>query len=158
MRRLGAVFLMCSALFAGHSAMAEGDTLSALKAWVGKYPADVIEGKTLWDSPALKTETSKFIGPKTQNYIFNEIGRQVASPVEIKDDVIYVFVCREHACVSNSARLFIDLKKNKVHICWRLSEDSGDLWLSADRDPQPVGPAGCSEMQPFDVFAKYGKD
>lgn len=157
MRRILAVMCVICLLIGFRSAAAES-SLSDLTAWVGKYPADKIDGKTLWDNEALKAEVLKFIGPKTQNLIFNEIGRQVAIPVEMKDDVLYVSVCKAHACPDVAARLFVDMKKQKAYICWRHMNEKEDLWLTANADIRRIGEAGCDDLEPYELFNKYGKD
>ncbi|MDD3182880.1 MAG: hypothetical protein PHD48_08780 [Alphaproteobacteria bacterium] len=159
MHRNLAIFCVALVLIMGGRVVAAATmSLDDLTAWVGKYPADLIEGKTLWDNESLKADVLKYIGPKTQDYIFNQIGRQVASPVQIKDDVLYVSVCQAHACSEASARVFIDLKKKKTYICWRYATEKQDLWLSAAAEPKAIGEAGCGDLDPFDLFAKYGKD
>lgn len=158
MRRILAVMFVICLLVGGRSVSAKDASLSDLKAWVGKYPADIIDGQTLWDNEALKAEASKFIGPKTQNYIFNDLGRQVAIPIQMKDDVLYVSVCKAHACPDVAAQLFVDMKKKKLSICWRYTTEKEDLWLTAGAEPRRIGESGCDEPEPYDLFNKYGKD
>lgn len=159
MHRLLAVFLVASLLMMGcRGATAADASLEDLRAWVGKYPADEINGKTLWDNAPLKAKVLEFIGPKTQDFIFNKIGREVATPVIAKDDVIRVFVCKAHACPDAAAQIFIDLKKNTVQVCWTILGEKDDLWLSAKADPKPIEAGSCLEQDSFDVFEKYGKE
>ena len=159
MRRIFAVFCVFSLLaLGGQSVFAATDSLQDMKAWVGKYPADQINGKTLWDNETFKAKVLAFIGPKTQDFIFNKIGREVATPVEIKNDVLQFFVCKAHACPDAAARIFVDLKKDAVHVCWTILGEKDDLWLSAKADPKPLSEGGCLGVDGFDLFDKYSKE
>ncbi len=159
MRRIFAVLCVLSLLMVGgHGVCAAETSLQDMKAWVGKYPADEINGKTIWDNDAFKAKVHVFIGPKTQDFIFNKIGREVATPVEIKNDVLQFFVCKAHACPDAAARIFVDLKKDAVHVCWTILGEKDDLWLSAKADPKPLSEGACLVTDGFDLFDKYGKE
>lgn len=159
-RILAVTCLSALCLLAGNqmASAANNETLADLKAWVGKYPADLVDGQTVWDNKELKEKVLKFIGPKTQNYIFNEIGREVALPVDDQNDILTFFVCKAHACPEASALFFVDIPKDRVFICWTYATEKEDLWLSAAADPKPIGAGGCIVSNPYDLLRTYGKD
>ncbi|MGE4351459.1 MAG: hypothetical protein AB7E52_04640 [Bdellovibrionales bacterium] len=160
MCRIFAVLFLGLALIGASEAWAKNETLDDLRAWIGKYPADQIDGHKLWDNPELQKKMAAFAGPNIRKILF-EGGLSVSSPVAIQDDVLYLSSCQEHACAVNQAKVFVDLKKKAVFLCWRYAyREMRDVWLEANQDPQFLSPGSCTEEasdRPFDLLKKYRK-
>jgi len=156
------VWLACLLLFVsllGCRSVAAGDAgLSDLKQWVGKYPSDKIDGKTVWDNATLRSLISGLMKDNAATYFYDELTRGVDIPVEAQDNVLKIFVCRKHECFYNSATVFADTKKNKLSICWHRVEDERDTWMSTGHRLQPLEYGACATHAGFDSYKEYYKD
>ena len=132
--------------------------LQDLNKWVGKYPHEKIDGKTAWENKVLYDLAALILAPQTMDMLFKELAFGVTSPVEKEGDVIRMQACREHACILNSATLFIDLKKTQLSICWRNVHDKHDAWLENGQEPEFKKVGACDEYQGFELYKKFYKE
>jgi len=133
-------------------------TLPELTKWVGKYPSDEIDGKTMWANPALRVLVEDLLEKETVAVLYEGMAKELSTEVERKDDLLRVFVCREHACLLSSATLFVDLKRQRLSICWSDIEDKHDAWLSTDHNPILMEISECQKYEGFDLYQKKTKD
>lgn len=159
MRLLMACLLMIGVMLGGcRSVVAEDASLGSLRQWVDKYPTDKIDGKTFWDNKAFQALAEKLLDARALRDTYGEMGFEIVTPIEIQGDLLRVFVCREHACLMNSATMFVDMKKDKLHICWRNVYDKQDAWLSTGKKPEPMEIGACDKYSGFDLYKNYVKE
>ncbi|HAX90871.1 MAG TPA: hypothetical protein DCY07_01495, partial [Rhodospirillaceae bacterium] len=89
---------------------------------------------------------------------FSGYAQQVTAPVQQKGDVLFAFACKEHACNSDQAKLFVDLTKNTIAICVRKTGVKKDMWFSPSKAPRELEDEGCAMADDFAIYEKYGKE
>ncbi len=143
-----------AASFAAEEAM----SLAPLKEWVGVFSFESKDGKSFWTAPLLQKEAHKALDQAHFDGLFNGYAKQITTPLEQKGDILFAFACKEHACSSDNARLYINLKKNTISACWHGEKLPSDLWFSFDKKPEEIGKDGCLKASDFDLYGLYEKE
>jgi hypothetical protein len=108
-----AIGLPAMGLFAGPIARA-GDDPGDLKAFVGKYPFDRVNGPSLLQAPELRSRLQALLGRSG----VNDIDRlSVSVPVEEHAGWIVAHGCRPHNCSEEQWTLAVSLSDYSVRVC-----------------------------------------
>ncbi len=131
-------------------------SLDDLAKWEGKYPAS-----GFWDDVRVLNVMKQNIPAELTGHVIQGWGMKdelVEVPIERRGDVLLVSVCRPHDCVSHAARLYFNLRRKTVQMCWtEETEKTGkqlDLWI--DRDVKRLEKGACWDKSGFDGLAAYG--
>ncbi len=136
----------------------EAVSLDPLKEWVGVFSFESKAGKSFWTDPLLQKEAHKALDQAHFDGLFSGYAKQITTPVEQKGDILFVFACKEHACSSDNARLYINLKKNTISVCWHGEKLPSDLWFASGKKPEEIGQNGCVKASDFDLYELYEKE
>lgn len=173
MRCWAALLTVMVLLAAAPCAMAAQDSVPAasldyLLGWAGKEPS--IDKKTMAAYPKGQSfwEDSNILAIMKKNLPKELIIRVVAGwpgatrivemPIEKKDRILMVTVCKPHFCSMNAARMFFNLDRKTVQVCW--TEATGtppkqaDYWIS--QKVKRLGVDGCKQQQGFDLLRANG--
>jgi hypothetical protein len=105
--------LLAMGLFSGPIARA-GDDPGDLKAFVGKYPFDRVDGRSLLQAPELRSRLQALLGRSG----VNDIDRlSVSVPVEEHAGWIVAHGCRPHNCSEEQWTLAVSLFDYSVRVC-----------------------------------------
>lgn len=133
-------------------------SLAPLKVWVGVFAFEIKDGKSFWTDPLLQKEAHKTLDKEHFDGLFNGYAKQITTPLEQKGDILFAFACKEHACSSDNARLYINLKKNTISACWHGEKLPSDLWFTSGKKPEEIGQNGCVKASDFDLYGLYEKE
>lgn len=158
MRKITVLLLVFVSLMGCRSVIAAEPALSDAQAWVGKYPFDKIDGKKLWEHDAFVAEANKILGDEAANIFFKTMITGPNVPVERNGDIVFTFVCKAHECNSNFVNVFIDVKKNKLHMCWHENGVVEDAWVSSGVKPKWLGEMGCSGKDGIELYKANVKE
>ncbi|MFA6279423.1 MAG: hypothetical protein WC612_01340 [Bdellovibrionales bacterium] len=150
--------LMVMGCAAPSFAVVDVSSLAPLKEWVGVFSFEAKDGKSFWTDPLLQKEAHKALDQAHFDGLFDNLAKQVTAPLEQRGDILFAFACKEHACNSDNARLYIDLKKNTVSVCWHSDALPSDLWFASDKKPQEIGQGSCEKAKDFELYGLYEKE
>ncbi|HBM90703.1 MAG TPA: hypothetical protein DD400_02335 [Rhodospirillaceae bacterium] len=139
----------------------EMPSLDDLAKWEGKYPNAVLSNHGFWDDTRVLDVMKQNIPAALREIIIQGWGMKdelIEMPIERQGDVLLVSVCKPHDCLSHAARLYFNLKRKTVQICWtEETEKTGkqlDIWI--DRDVKRLEKGACWDKSGFDGLAAYG--
>lgn len=161
-------FFCAAAIFAGLIAPAcaapetsQQADLSGVKAWVGKRAFDKIDGAELWEFPPFKTRLEAALGPENMSLIQSDPwqGTGPQSEVRQKDAVVYMSLCRQHSCLTDGIKVFIDLKRGAVEACLRKTNTHNKVtehfWLSSLTASRQIEEDSCVGAEDFSIYEKF---
>lgn len=136
-----AAIAVCAALITAASAWAAD--LSALHAWVGKYPFDRVGKHRFFDHPGLRDEMRKTMGAEAYRALQQIKGP--ANPVVRVGDHIAAWQCMAHDCGDKNTTIIARLAKGDVVVCWQHApERPSARWYVPGRAPvDEPGGNGC---------------
>jgi hypothetical protein len=112
-RALISVTVLAIGLLAGPVARA-GDDPGDLKAFVGKYPFDRVNGRSLLQAPELRARLQALLGRSG----VNDVNRlSVSVPVEEHSGWIVAHGCRPHNCSEEQWTVAVSLSDYSVRAC-----------------------------------------
>jgi len=158
MRRLSIALCMLVLLVSCRGASAGDPPLSELQAWVGKEPFQKIGDYTFWTHPIFVAKAYNLLGPESFALVTTVYAEGVSTPVDRHDDILSTFVCKPHECLSDSAAVLIDIKKDKLYVCLHDSFRPEDMWYESGKEPKGIGESGWAARDPYEFYDKYIKD
>ena len=141
---------------------AQSAPLSAeLTRWVGKTPDFQVGSTDLWDTKSMKQILTSMLNANQLKQFRDVLEIGPAFPVQRRGDYLSFEVCEAHACASNFAYFFVNLKTNLVQICWSSVDNSvsvkKDLWLVYGKPARQLPKEGCSKSYDFGLLTLYGE-
>lgn len=158
MRRFLAVLMLFILAVGCGSVQAEPKpSAQDLRGWVGKYPTEEMNGTSFWNHPAFAPIAKKMLEARYKIFV-NDIAQGVVSPILQDGDLLYTHSCRPHDCTGLYVKIFVDLKKNTVHMCWSDLTEKEDFWISSDRGVKGMGQASCLLSEGRELFSANVKE
>lgn len=131
--------------------------------YLANVPAtrDCIVSNGLKKHPALRAAMLRDLGQKPFKKISSGWGSQgPCGEFQRFGDILTLFSCQAHNCISNQVSLFINLNNNQIQACWHDEETGQAYWIAPGAPPRPLDRGDdCTLMNSIGeagVLAKYG--
>lgn len=98
------------------SARAQTDP-AALKAWIGMYPHDRVQGLTFLENPEVQTRIADALGPRAVSQIRD---MTIVGPILQRSDWLIAYGCQPHVCADAKWWVAINLKSFETRACLAL--------------------------------------
>lgn len=134
-----AALALFAPLAAGPAAAAD---FAGLRAWVGKYPSQPIDGQRFFTYPGLRPAMRRALGPRAWAHVKLIRGPEV--PVVAVRGWVVAYRCQAHDCGDVNMAVAVRVARGLVLVCWRDAPAQPDAhWYRAGRRPRRDRGHGC---------------